>query len=331
MIVKSFELKNKNIENSNFFLLYGKNRGFIEETIKNAIKPNKEGDIFTYDENEVLSNIDNFEENISNKSFFENKKIIIINRVTDKIFQIIENIIEKKIQDIAIILKSDVLEKKSKLRNFFEKNKNTIIIPFYEDSHQSLNQLAVSFFKEKKINISQENINLLITRCRGDRINLYNELEKIDAYTKNKKNLNTDEIYKLTNLSENFDISELIDNTLAKNKKRTLHILNENNFSADDSILILRIFMIKLKRLLKIQKEMLKKKNMELTISTFRPPIFWKDKEMIKKQIKILSLKKLENLLIDINNLELTVKKNPLNSVNIILDFILEQATRANN
>tara|TARA_Y100001970_G_scaffold258833_1_gene339160 strand:- start:3458 stop:4444 length:987 start_codon:yes stop_codon:yes gene_type:complete len=326
MIVKFFELKKKNLKEIHFFLLYGNNRGLIEETLNKEIKPHKKGNIFTYDENEIIKNAERFEETVSVKSFFDNEKLIIVNRATDKILKIIENIIEKNIKDITIVLISGVLERKSKIRSFFEKQKELIVIPFYEDNYQSLNLLTTNFLREKDILLSPQNINLIIERCRGDRINLVNELQKIESFSKNKKNIKSEDILKLTNLSENFNASELVDNTLAKNQKKTLYILNENNFVAEDTILILRTFINKLKRLFKIQNEIKEyNKNIDEIISNFKPVIFWKEKDIVKKQISILTLEKLELLLTKINNLELSIKRNQSQSTNILTNFILEE------
>ena len=186
MIIKYFDLK-KNLKNNiNFYLLYGQNSGLIEDTINNVFKPNFSKNIYSYDEIDVLSNIDEFKEKILNKSFFENDKLIIINRASDKILNFIEEIIEKKIKDLKIIIKTGILEKKSKLRNFFEKNKSTIITPYYEDNFQTLLALAQNFFNKKKIKISAQNINFIIERSKGNRINLKNELEKIENYSQKK-------------------------------------------------------------------------------------------------------------------------------------------------
>ena len=326
MIIKFFELQKKNLTENKFFLLYGNNKGLIEETINNFLQPLKKGNVFIYDEAEIINNSDNFQENLKNKSFFDNEKFIIINRSTDKIKSIIEEIIEKNIESITIVLKSDNLEKKSKLRSFFEKGKTTVTIPFYEDNNQSLRSLALTFFKEKKILISQENINIIVQRSRGDRINLYNELQKIENFAKDKKQLKSEDILKLTNLSENFDISELVDNTLAKERKRTLHILNENSFTNEDSIIILKIFINKLKRLIKLQSQILNKKDVDNVISNFKPPIFWKEKEIVKKQVEIRNVDSTKKILFKVNDLELIIKKNTANSRNIVTNFILEQA-----
>ena len=325
MILKSYELGQKNLKNIKYFLFYGNNKGFIKDSIK-KIAPLEKNKILKYEENEIIKNIEEFNENISNKSFFENEKFIIIFRATDKIFKIVEEIVEKNIDDTSILLISEVLEKKSKLRNFFEKSKVTICVPFYEDNSQTLNLLASNFFKEKKISLSQQNVNLLIERSRGDRINLYNELEKIENFLRNKKQIKLEEILKLTNLSENYDLSELVDYSLAKNKKKIINILNENNFANEDSIIILRIFIRKLKRLLKIHLQNINENNIEKTITNFKPPIFWKEKDILRDQLKILNLDKIKELLIKVNKIELLIKKYPLNSTNIVTDFVLEQA-----
>lgn len=331
MIVKFFELKKNLKKNINFYLLYGQNSGLIEETINSILKPNLSINIFNYDENEILSKIDEFKEGIFSKSFFDDNKLIIINRATDKILNIIEEIIDKNIKDLKIIIKSGVLEKKSKLRKFFEKDSNVIIIPFYEDNYQSLATIAHNFFKEKKILISAQNINYIAERAKGNRINLNNELKKIENYCQKRRSIDFNEINKLTNLSENYDVSELVNQCIAKNTKRTLHILNENNDIFEDNILILKTFLFKLKRLRKLKNELEIRDNIDSTISSFRPPIFWKEKDLIKQQLKIWSSYQLKLLITKVNNLELLVKKNSEISNHIINNFIMENLQLSNN
>lgn len=330
MIIKYYELKKKKLNNYDFFLLYGNNKGLIEETIQTIFKPTLSNNVFSYDESEILKDPNTFKEEILNRSFFENKKLIIISRVTDKIIKVIEEIIEKKVIDLSIILKSNNLEKKSKIRNLFEKNATTVCVAFYEDSSQTLSAIASNFFKEKKISISQQNINLIVERSKGDRINLTNELEKIQLFSLNKKKISTKEIVKLTNLAENFNISELVDSSLMQNKRRTLNIINENVFVMEDNFLILRTYMIKLKRLLKIKKKVLSEKNIDNVIAAFKPPIFWKEKDIVKHQIRNLEYNKIQELIIKTNKTEYLVKKNPSISNNLITNFILEQ-TEVNN
>ncbi len=328
MIFKFFEIKKKNLNPFKYFLLYGKNRGLIEETIKKDLEPILSKNKYNYEENEILNNPENFKENILNKSFFENDKLIIIQRATDKIFKIIEEFVEIEIEDITIILISDILDKKSKLRNFFEKNNKTVCIAFYEDTDQTLNFIVQNFLKKNKINFSQENINILIERAKGDRINLNNELSKIEYFCKNKSKIEVNDIIKLTNLSENYSASELVENSLAQNKRKTLNILNENNFSNDDCILILRIYLNKLKRLLKIQSDLKHIKNIDQVITNFKPPIFWKDKDLVKKQVKIWGDRNLNDLISNTNNLELQIKENPSISILLLTNFIIEKTLK---
>ena len=309
MIVKHYELKNNLGKKINYFLLYGQNTGLIEDTIDNDLKPAFPSNIFKYDEIDILSDTNNFKESLFNKSFFENDKLIIINRVSDKIFNLIEEICEIKDQNLKIILKAGVLDKKSKLRNFFEKHKDLIIVPFYEDTYQSLIILAQSFFKKNNIKISIQNINFIVEKSKGNRINLKNELEKIKNLNPKNLSIEFNDILKLTSTAEEYAVSELTDNCLLKNKKKTTYILNENNPSNEDNILILKSFLYKLKRLKKLKKQLEKNINQDQVISSYRPSIFWKDKEIIKKQLNVWSLQDIKEFIKKVNNLELEIKK----------------------
>ena len=182
MILKSFELNKLKLNNYNFYLLYGNNEGLKEETIKDVFEKHYLDKINRYEEKEILDNINNFFSSVLTKSFFDNEKLIIINRATDKIIDTIKELIEKNPQDIQFIINSRNLEKKSTLRKLFEKEKSIVCVPFYEDNNQTLNSIVIQFFRSKKIPISQQLINILIERSRGDRKNLNNELEKIDSF-----------------------------------------------------------------------------------------------------------------------------------------------------
>ena len=332
MILKSFNLKKYLIKsNTNIFLLYGENTGLIDQTIKDIFLPIFPKSVSNYDESEILRDIENFKSVLFNKSFFEDEKLIIINRGTDKILSIIEELIEKKTQDIKVIIKSNFLEKKSRLRKFFEKDENTVIVAYYEDSYETLNQLVQNFFKEKKLSISSENINLIIDRSKTNRNNIKTELEKILIFSKNKTTVQTKDLVKLINLSENHDISELVDQCLSKNKKKTINILNENNLNTDENILILRSFLNKLKRLKKLRINLEENKNIEQVLSSFRPQIFWKDKDVIKQQLNNMSLVEIDYLIKKINKLELEIKRNFLLSNQIMTNFILENLDRTNS
>ena len=331
MIIKSFELNKIDLKKNNFFLFYGENEGLKKEIIESNFKNNYPKKTFYYDESEVLNNKGNFFEEILSKSFFENEKLIIISRSTDKITSIIEEILEKKIDDLVLILNSGSLEKRSKLRLLFEKNKEIICIAFYEDNNQTLSSLASQFFRNNKIQISQQAINLIINRCRGDRQNLKNELNKIESFIKNKKRIEISEILQLTNLAENYSVTELVDNCLAKNKNKTLNILNENNYNLEDCIIIIRTMLAKSKRLLKLFQEIKISNNIDTAISSIKPPIFWKDKQIVKDQINKWSHKNIELLIFRINEIELLIKKNSSLSLSVLSDFIIEQASTASN
>jgi len=331
MILKSFELGKLKLENYSFYLFYGDNEGLKEETIKNFFEKKYQDKIYRYEEKEILDNRDNFFNSIFTKSFFDNEKLIIINRTTDKIKETIEDLIEKNPVGIQIILNSKNLEKKSTLRKIFEKEKSIICVPFYEDNNQTLNSIISLFFRNKKIPISQQLINVLIERSRGDRKNLNNELKKIENYSLNKKNLNLEEIIKLTNLADNYGASELVDHSLAKNTRKTVTILNENNYSDEDNIIIIRTLLAKLKRLVKIYELVDEKNNIEQAISTCKPPIFWKDKPLVIQQIRSWRKDHLKNLIYKTNEIELLIKKNSSVAKNILSDFIVNNSKKTNN
>ena len=326
MIIKSYELVKINDYNCNLFLLYGQNEGLKNDIIKKYFIDKFKKNIFRYDEKEILDNKEVFFNGVFLKSFFEKEKLFIISRVTDKLTDTIEEILEKQIDDIKIVLNSSTLEKKSKLRKLFEKNKDIICIPIYEDNFQTLNVITRDFFKLNKVPISQEIINLLIERSRGDRGNLNNEMSKIVSYTKTQKKISAEEILQLSNLAENYSVSELLDSCLSKNSKKTINILNENNFTMEDCILIIRSLSIKLKRLHKIHGEYKKNKNLDSVISSYKPPIFWKDKDSVKKQINLSNLENIENMIFKTNDIELLIKKNSDNAVNILSDFIISNS-----
>ncbi len=323
MILKSFELskiKNDTI----FYLLYGKNEGLKSECINEIL--NKDiGKVYNYDEKQIKDEIETFYENILSDSLFENKKIIIINRASDKIYEIILDLINRNIYNVKVIINAGILETKSKIRSLFEKQKDLICIPTYPDNNDTLSKLAASYFRNEKISISQQNINFIIEKCNGDRNYLKTELDKIKNYAKNKKKISSEEILKLVNLNENFGLSELIDNCLAKNKNKIINILNENNYNSEDCITILRTFLSKAKRILRLAIEFEKNKDINKTINSAKPPIFWKEKDIVKVQLSKWNPKKIRKLIDSINNIELETKKNFSNSILIITNFILEK------
>ena len=329
MILKSYEINKINQNINHFILFYGKNEGLKNEALNILVK--NKNNISNYEEKEILENENIFIENILSKSLFEEEKSIVIKRATDKILKIIEILHLKDLEETTIIINSENLEKKSKLRSFFEKDKKLVCVPFYPDNDQTLSKLAYNFLKDKKISISPSNINLIVNKCSGDREVLINNLQKIEYFSKNGKKINNQNILKLINLNENHNISELIDNCLAKNKKKTINILNENNFNNEDCIMIARSFIIKAKKLLTLSTKFETNKNIDLTISSAKPPIFWKEKEITKQQIYKWKSESIKQLIYALSDIELQIKKNINNSINLITDFILLQSSSTTN
>ena len=322
MIVKSFEIEKIKSKKNNFILIYGPNEGYKNQVTKDFFEKQFQGEILRFDENEILKKYEEFISTLMNRSLFDEDKLIIISRASDKIIEFINEILERKIEKVIIIINSNNLDKKSKLRILFEKEKELICIPFYEDNEKSLNMIAQNFFRQKNIKVSQEIINLIIGRSRGDRGNLNNELNKIENLSITKKNIELEDVFKLTNLSENYSVFELAENYLAKNKNQISKILNENNFANEECILILRTILNRSKRLLKLKESQNHTGNIDLTISSFKPPIFWKEKDIVKKQIQSWSEDDVKKIIYKINDLERLVKKNSNNSLNFVSDFV---------
>ena len=322
MIIKHFEFNKDKIGKFNYYLLHGKNEGLKKEIIEKIFIKNFDGKVDKYEENYFISNKETIISELLSKSLFENKKIIIISRVTDKIIKIIDEIIKKSLDDCIIILKSEILEKKSKLRQIFEKEETLASIAVYEDTSRDLIRIITKFLGINKIKLSQESINLLVNRASGDRENLKTELEKIYNYSITNKDIDISKIRALTNLAENYSVNELAENFLLKNKKNVSKILNENNYSDEDCVLILRTILLKSKRLFDILKRNKELNNIDKVISSTKPPIFWKEKENVRVQANSWSLNDLKKKIYEINEVELLIKNNSKNSFNLVSDFI---------
>ena len=329
MILKSFDIDKSNISEFKLFIIYGENDGLKKEIIQ-KIKKKHSGKEIKYEEEQILKNKDNFFSELKNKSLFEDKKILYVDRCTEKISEIILEL-DKNYLDDLLIINCGSLEKKSKIRNLIEKSDFGIIIPTYKDNAQSLINIAKNFFLDKKISVSHETLNLLVNRSNGDRGYLKNELEKISNYSFDKKVISLREISTLTNLSENYSAAELVDASLTKNIKKTCEILKENNYSQEDTFFIIRVFLQKTKKILNLLEKIENENDIEKVMSEHKPPIFWKDKPMIKKQLKLWSHKKINELICKLNDIEIKIKRN--NTLNLILmkNFIYEVLDQQTN
>ena len=323
MIKKYFDLKKINLSNFNLFLFYGKNDGLQNEVINDTFTSNFKGSVNKYDETEFINNYETLASELLTSSLFEKEKIIIISRTSDKILKFVDEILDKGIKEIKIIFKSSELEKRSKIRIFFEKRKDLIIVPFYEDNSSTLSSIVIKFLNENNINMSRESINLLVDRAKGNRKILKTELDKILNYSFTKKKIDLRAVQKLTNLNENYGVNELADNYLEKNKKNIAKILNENIYSDEDCILILRTVLSKSKRLINIIKKYNETKNLDEVIANNKPPIFWKDKDSVKRQANSWKINDLKEKIYQINEVETLIKNNSKNSLNLVSDFIV--------
>ena len=331
MLKKVFEINKKTLEKTSFFLFYGENEGSKREKILEILANINKENIEKYDEKEILENEKKFFENILSKSLFEDKKFIIVKRATDKIVKIINEILDRDIKDIVIIVDAHLLEKRSKLRLIFEKEKNLICVPFYKDTEQVLSDFTKNFLRENNISLSQSDINFIVIRCNGDRGILINELTKIKLFAVKNKKVKTEDILRLTNLIENYSINELIDNCLAQNYSKTVKILNENNFAPEEGVIIIKTFLSKAKKILNLSIDYQSNKDLELTLKNSRPPIFWKDKEITKKMLIKWQPNNIKQLIYKLSNTELQIKKNFINSINLITNFIYEQLNSKTN
>ncbi len=331
MIIKPFSLSELKNNDFKFCLCYGENEGQKDEIISNFFLKGFKGEIIKYDEKQILENKESFYEVCLNESLFESKKIIIVLRVTSKLFEIIKDLIEKKVENKKIIFNAGILDKKSKIRNLFEKDKSLVCIPFYQDNNLSLFKIANDFFKKNNISISSENINLIVEQCAGDRRNLKNEMDKILNFSFKKNKVSQEEILKLINLYENENYFELIDSCLSKNHTKVCKIINNKSFSKNDSIILIRSFLSRIKRLIELKKLYAEKGDIKETINTFKPPIFWKDKEIVQRQMEVWSSQKVFKLLDKVTMLEISFKKNYDLSNNLIFDLLLNTSIRSNS
>ena len=337
MIIKSYEVKkNKsNFQKNNFFLLYGENLGLkkdIKDFITTEIKQqNNSAETLSLYESEVLDNEDIFFNLIYSGSLFSKTKIITIYETSDKIVKKLNDTYNKYPEDVFLIFFSDILEKKSKLRNFFEKNTKTVCVPCYLDSEIDLEKIAQLELKKNKITLSKEIINLLIEKSNSDRNNLRNEIEKIVSYSFDKKRIELEEIKSLINFSGEYKSEIFVNECLSGNITQYKKIISELYVNTVNQILLLRILSNKIHRLLKIKEQENSSSNLDNLINTSKPPIFWKEKPLVKKQLSIWNLNDLRKIISEINNTELLCKKNPQISNSIFFNFFSEICKKANN
>ena len=337
MIIKSYEIKkNKtNLLKNNFFLLYGENLG-LKKDIKNFFtnelkKKNDSVEILSLFESEIINNKDNFFNLIYSGSLFNQQKIITIYETTDKIIDIVKETYKKYSEDVYLIFFSNVLDKKSKIRNFFEKENKLTCVACYLDNEKDLATITQLELKKNNINLSRESINLLIEKSNSDRDNIRNEIEKIAAYSLDKEKIELDEVKSLINFSGDYKSDIFVNECLCGNITQYKKIISELYVNTINQILLLRILSNKIHRLLKIKGKTNESNNLDTLINTFKPSIFWKEKTIVKKQLTIWKLKDLKEIIPNINNTEILCKKNPQVSNSIFMNFFMEICKKANS
>jgi len=330
VIIKTYKIKSA-LQENNFYLFYGENTGLKEEVILEIRNKSPDSEYLNYYEKDILHDPNLFYEDIFSKSFFNDKKLIIIKDSSDKFLEIAKSILEKGLQDLTIVLVADNLDKRSKLRGYFEKEKDLYCVPFYKDENSTLNTLTINFFNKEKISISQELINIIVSKCSRDRKNLLNELNKIKLFLQDKKKIDKFTLSKIINLADDHSLSEIVDNTLLKNKNQVSKMLNENDFVFEDMIILIRSFLKNIKRLLNLKAQLGAKDNINEIIQNYKPPIFWKDKEIVKRQSELWEKSELILLIKKTNDTELMLKKNSQIYKQIIGNFINNFFERVNN
>ena len=320
MIYKSYLVEeNTDILKNNLVLIYGENLGLINDLKSKILKKEQKNRILKFNQDEILKKENTFYEEINNKSLFEDKKVFFIDNVNDKFLKIVEQI-RLLTNENKIYLYSDLLEKKSKLRNFFEKDKKTDIVPCYQDNETTIKKIISEKLKNYD-GLTVPIINAIIDSCGNNRTKIRNEISKIMAFF-NGSPLNYDNLSKLLNIKENDEFNFVRDSAIAGNKKKTGEYLDSTVFEIEKTTYYLSNLN---QRLIKLREVVKSKKNLEQTINEIRPPIFWKDKSTFLLQARNWNIKKLDEALKKVYNTEIRLKSNSdINRNTILKSLIIE-------
>ena len=320
MIYKSYLIEqNINLLDKNLFLFYGENLGLKNE-FKDKIKfQNNNAEIINFSQDDIINNIDNFFNEIVNISLFDEKKIYFINQVNDKILDAIK-IIEPKIDSQKFYLISESLDKRSKIRNYFEKSNNCGVVACYNDNEISFKKIIIDRLKNYK-GVTTENINLISDKCNLNRDKLNNELDKIYTFFL-EKNIDRHKLEILLDNKINNDFSLLKDEAFNGNRIETNKLLSDTIIDSEKNILYLNIINQRLLKLNEIFK-LIGQTSLEKAIDMLKPPIFWKDKPAFLKQSKKWNMDKIKKILNKTYSLELEIKSNSIVNKNILLKKLL--------
>ena len=329
MIYKSYLVEqNINIFKNNLILIFGENLGLINEFQEKIREINKTKKIIKFSQDDILKNQTILFNEVNNMSLFEDAKIIFIDRVNDKILELIKEI-QPQVDKNKIFLTGDILEKKSKLRNYFEKSDNCDVVVCYKDNEINIKNL-INYKLKGFTGVTPQITKTLIENCGLDRIKLSNEIDKIKSYF-NEKNIKIDQLYKLLNLKSEEDFDSIKDYALKGNSSLTNNLLSSTIFEIEKIPLYLTIINQRLNKL-KDVLDLTKKENLIVKINNIKPPIFWKDKPNFLDQAKIWNMKKINIALKKTYELELSIKsKANANKDLLIKKLILDICVIANS
>ena len=329
MIFKSYIIEeNFALISKNFNLFYGENIGLLN-SFKNKIKLhyNEKSEIISFSQDEIISNKNAFQNEVANQSLFSKNKIFIIDQATDKILDYLDNILVDG-ENNKFFIFANILDKKSKLRNYFEKETNCGAIACYEDNDLTLKK--ITFNKLKKFQpVQQRIINTIVENCNGSRVKLNNELDKINIFFNNQK-IDEDKLLQLLNIVENENFNSLKNAALNGNKKLTNKLLSETTIEEDKIILYLSIINQRANQINQIRMNS-EKTSYENALTKIKPPIFWKEKPNVIAQLKKWKEGNINILLKNLYELELKIKSNSsLNKKNLVKKFIVDICDLAN-
>ena len=321
MIIKNYQF-NINTEITKKYkalLLYGVNEGIKKEFIEKIKQENRKAEIYTFFEEEILKNKQLFFENIFNNSLFEESKVIILYEATDKIFNIVDESLNKLDEHVKLYIIANNLDKKSKLRKLFEVSKNDGIIPLYEDDERTLLNYIKKELDEFK-GLTNEICNLIISNSKLDRRLIKNEILKIKTFFINKI-INKELLENLLNQKKESDFEEIRDSAIMGERIKLNKLLSSNSINKEDLFFFLHSLIFKFKKMKDLLES--KEKNLEIIIENAKPPIFWKEKPILKKQLNIWSKKNIDKIINNLNITEILVKKNSQIESTIIFNNLL--------
>ena len=320
MIIKSYLIEEdiKRLD-KNLILFFGENLG-LKIDFKNSFKNNYlDCEFLNFYQEQILKDINIFYNEINNISLFNKEKIIFIEQANDKIIDLIEEILPRNYK-IKIVLFAELLEKKSKLRNMFEKSKECAAIACYADNEITMRNLIFRKLKGFE-GLSQYNINLILENSNFDRSKLNNEVDKIVSCFEDKK-ISTEKLEKLLNTRENDNFNILKDMAFNGNKSQTNKLLSDTVIESEKNIFYLNVINLRLNKLNEIRK-LSKNNNLQVAVNAIKPPIFWKDKDNFLKQAKIWDNKKINEILDKTYNLEIDFKSNSSLNKNILIKELI--------